>query len=237
MPDRAGTPGATDFGDLVLLTGRLAYASPHWTPAYTSASPIRAAADLAATPDRIPIVLAAVHHATGAISRADTTDHQAVRTTAGQGRLYLPTRLMPDGYDIPHRYTRAPGPRTDALLAMYVTATSVSALVTEVLDDLAAAIDAPSTLLGAHRNFENPQPGTRRHEGNRRAERAAEPGAPPQAAQIERVLHSLQITEPAMLLRAVAIDQADSDLLAEANAKSRSRNSLTASPAQPIRQT
>ena len=228
------TAAAADFGDLVLRAGRLAYASPHWTPA--CASPVRAAADLAPTGDGIPIVVAAVHHAADAISRVGIADHQAVRTTAGLGRLYLPTRLMPEGYDIPYRYTRASGPRTDALLAMYVTATSVSALVTEVLDDLAAAIDAPSTVLGARRNFENPQPGPRRHEPDRRAEPAAEPGAPPQAAQIERVLHSLQITESAMLLRAAAIDQAGSDLLAEASAKSRSRDSLTASPAQPVRQ-
>jgi len=55
-----------------------------------------------------------------------------------------------------------------------------------------------------------------------------QPAPPGQATQIEHLLHSLQITELALLLRAAALDQATHELLAEANAKSRQQDSATA---------
>ena len=48
----------------------------------------------------------------------------------------------------------------------------------------------------------------------------------PQAGQTELVLRSLQITEPAMLLRAAAIDEAACDLVTRAAASSRQRNTI-----------
>ena len=229
------TAADADFGDLALRIGRLAYDSPHWTPACASTSPIRAPADLAATPDGVSVMLAAVHHAADAISRVAAADQQAVRTAAGEDRLYLPTRLMPESYDIPYRYTLAPRWHTDTLLVAYATAVSASARVTQVLDDVADAINAPSTMLGASRNFERLQTDARRREGHGLAHDEAPSTMPPttpwHATQVECLLHSLQITDPAMLLRAVAIDQASYDLVAQAAAKAIKRDSI-AGPTQ-----
>jgi hypothetical protein len=48
----------------------------------------------------------------------------------------------------------------------------------------------------------------------------------PRAGQVEDILRSLHITEPGMLLRAAAIDDAAHDMLAHASASSRNRNSI-----------
>jgi cell wall assembly regulator SMI1 len=100
-----------DFEDLALRVGRLAYAKPRWTPSHAAASPPRSPADLAPTPDGISGVLAAIHHTADAISRVGAADQQAIRAAAAERRLYMPTRLMPEGYDIPYRYIHAPTPR------------------------------------------------------------------------------------------------------------------------------
>jgi len=107
-PGPVRTPAAGDFADLALRTGRLAYDSPQWTPAHAGASLIRSPAGLAPAPDTLGAVLSAVHHAADAISRTGTADQQASHAAAAGSRLYLPTRLMPEEYDIPHPYTRAP---------------------------------------------------------------------------------------------------------------------------------
>jgi hypothetical protein len=97
------TPVAIEIGDLALRTGRLAYRNPHWRPAYGNASLIRGPADLAESPGDVITVLAAIHHVADAISRIAATDRAAVLDAAGS-RLYVPTRLLPENYDIPQPY-------------------------------------------------------------------------------------------------------------------------------------
>jgi hypothetical protein len=121
------TPVAADIGDLALRAGRLVYRNPNWTPARADASPLRDPADLAPTPADLLTVLAAVHHAADAASRIATSDQHAATTAAAQTRLYIPVRLLPDKYDIPHPYAFAPRKYTDALLAAYHTAAHAAA--------------------------------------------------------------------------------------------------------------
>ena len=60
-----------------------------------------------------------------------------------------------------------------------------------------------------------------------RAQAAPLPGVlQPRAGQVEDILHSLDITEPGMLLRAAAIDEAARDVLADATVSSRNRDSI-----------
>ena len=223
----ASTPIAAELGDLALRTGRLAYADPDWTPGYAGASALRGRAALARARDDIPTVIAAIHHAADAITRIALRHQQAVRTAASERRLYLPTRLMPEEYDIPRPYTLAPSKRTDKLLTTYTTAINASTRVTEALDELAATTGAPSAILGIHRGFARLQayqrPPDRTDVPHSQARPALPPVTPDQGTQIELLLHRLHITEPALLLHAAAIDQASTDLLAEATAKSRNR--------------
>jgi hypothetical protein len=97
-------PAAADAADLVLWMGRLAYRDPRWTPARRHTSALRDPAGLAADPDAIPAVLAAVHHASDAVTRLLAADREAIRAAAATRQLFTPTRLLPDGHDIPYRY-------------------------------------------------------------------------------------------------------------------------------------
>jgi hypothetical protein len=222
------TPVAEEIGDLALRAGRLAYRNPHWTPACSDTSLIRDPADLAQVPGDINAVLAAVHHAADAISRIAAKDQEAVAAAAAGSRLYVPVRLLPDKYDIPHPYTPAPRQHADALMAAYDTAVEAAARVTEALDDLATAVDSPSSLLAAARQA----PAEARQEPRRQQQ----PAAPPYIitsvpGRTEHALRELQIHDPALLLRAAVIDQAARDLVAEAATKAHSRDTVTFGPA------
>ena len=220
------TPAASEITDLVLRTGRLAYRNPRWTPAHSSTSQIRDPADLAHSPADIVTVLDAVHHATDAIHQIAATDHQAVLAAAAASRLYVPTRLLPDKYDIPHPYTCAPRAHADALLAAYDTAIEATTRITAALDDLATAVNSPSSLLAAARRSS----ATARQDHRRQQDQRPAPRAhivTPVPGRTEQALRKLHIRDPALLLRAAVIDQAARDLVAEATAKAHSRDSVS----------
>jgi hypothetical protein len=225
------TPVATEISDLVLRTGRLAYRDPHWTPGYSDASLLRDPADLAQAPTGIVSVLAAVHHAADAISRISYADHQAVHDAAASNRLYVPTRVLPENYDIPHPYAPAPRARSGALLDAYHAAIDATIRSTAALDDLAAAVDAPSSLLTAARRAS----ATVQHDQRRQhdQQQAAQPTVvTPVPGRTEQALRKLRIRDPALLLRAAVIDQAASDLVTEAAAKAHSRDIVTGPPSR-----
>ena len=232
------TPVASEISDLVLRTGRLAYRNPRWTPAHSHTSQIRDPADLAHSPADIITVLAAVHHAADAIHQIAATDHQAVLDAASASRLYVPTRLLPDKYDIPHPYTCAPRAHSDALLAAYDTAIEATTRITAALDDLATAVNAPSSLLAAARRAS----ATARQDQRRQQDQRPAPRphiVTPVPGRTEQALRKLHIRDPALLLRAAVIDQAARDLITEATAKAHSRDSVsgrTSRPASGIRQ-
>ncbi|MBO0877283.1 MAG: hypothetical protein J2P19_28220 [Pseudonocardia sp.] len=145
------SPVTAEFGDLVLRMGRLAYQNPQWTPAVGTVGHWRDSATLAITARDVAAVLAAVHQAADATVRIGEEEMEAVRTASVDGRLYLPTRLMPDDYDVPRRYTPAPLSTTNGILATYGTAVEASTRVANALDTLASTLDAPSELLSALR--------------------------------------------------------------------------------------
>jgi hypothetical protein len=226
------SPVAREIDDLVLRTGRLAYQNPNWAPAYGDASLIRDPTDLARSAHDVIAVLAAVHHATDAISQIAATDYRAVLDAAADGRLYVPTRLLPDTYDIPQPYTTAPRAYTDALLTAYETATNATTRITASLDNLATAVNAPSNLLAAARRASaETRQQQRRNHGQRPVRQPHL--ATPLPGRTEQALLKLQIRDPALLLRAAIIDQAAQDLLTEATTKAHSRDSITRRASRP----
>ena len=239
---RAGiSPVAAEMDDLVLRIGRLAYRNPGWTPACGDASLARQAADLAPNADAISTVLAAVHHATDTLTHIAVTDRRCVRQAAADHRLYIPTRLLPEDYDIPRSYTPAPRSRVTALLDGYRLAVKTCTAATTALDDLALAAGAPSRVLAAAHtapavtNRQAPAPGQVQADRTRDLVSSGQlPAMPVQPGRIEDVVRDLQLTEPALLLRAAAIDEAARDLLAEATAKA-GRQTPSHKPTRPIR--
>ncbi len=239
---RAGiSPVAAEMDDLVLRIGRLAYRNPGWTPACGDASLARQAADLAADADGISTVLAAVHHATDTLTHIAVTDQRCVRQTAADHRLYIATRLLPDDYDIPRSYNPAPRSRVTALLDGYRLAVKSCTAATTALDDLALASGAASRVLAAAHtapavtNRQGPVPGQAQPDRTRALVSSRQlPATPMQPGRIEDMVRDLQLTEPALLLRAAAIDEATRDLLAEATAKA-GRQARRRKPTRPLR--
>ena len=227
---RAITPVAAELGDLVLRTGRLAYCNPRWTPAVADTSLTRDLAELAGTASDIRIVLAAVHHAADAIACIAIHDREAVCGAADDHRLYMPTRLLPENYDIPCRYAPVPSQRTSELVGAYDTAARVTRSAARTLGDLAVSIDSTSAALAAARTSAV-SPATARppaEDGGAQEQTQPAPARVPrrQAGEIEHILRSLQITEPTMLLRAAAVDDAARDVLAHASLSSSKRDAI-----------
>ncbi len=223
------TPVAHEISDLAVQTGRLAYRDPQWTPAHSGASLIRDPADLAHAPGDIFIALAAVHQAADAISQIAAKDHQAVLDAATGNRLYVPTRLLPDKYDIPHPYAPAPRAYAGALLAAYDTAIDAATRIATALDDVATAVNAASSMLAAARRAAAAAGHDQRRQQDQRL--ASRPHAlTPVPGRAEQALRKLKIRDPALLLRAAVIDQAAYDLVAQATMAAHSRD-IVAGPA------
>jgi hypothetical protein len=234
-PGQDISPVAAEIEDLVLRTGRLAYDNPRWTPDRADASPARNPAHLAATVSDLSAAIGAVHHAIDAISRIAACDTDAVRDAASVRRLYLPTRLLPEHYDIPCPYAPAPSALAAELAGCYDTAATATRSAAVALDKLAVTTGSPSSTLAIARLSAGSPVTARQPADNDRTQTPALPAPlpgvpPPRAGQVEDILHSLHITEPGMLLRAAAIDQAARDVLAHATASSRNRDSINQPP-------
>jgi hypothetical protein len=147
QPGAPTGPVTAELTDLVLRTGRLAYANQRWTPARAQATRLRGPADLAPAVSDLVAEIGALHTAADAITCTATADQEAVQTAAGAGHLYLPTRLLPGDCDTPRRYTPVPLPLAKDLLASYGTAVETSTALTALLDNLAATVGAPTVIL------------------------------------------------------------------------------------------
>ena len=134
----------TELSDLLLRMGRLARDNPHWAPARADRAPLRPPADLAPDADAVRAVVAAVHHAVDALAGLAIVDLKAVAAADRASRLYVPTRLVPERYDIPRRFVTAPAVRFRALRDAYQEARDASITARLPPDEITIAARAPS---------------------------------------------------------------------------------------------
>jgi hypothetical protein len=140
---------------------------------------------------------------------------RAQRRAAGDaGRLLVPTRSLPDRFDIPYPFAPAPRGRVNELLGAYHEAGSASAQVTAHVATVAADARAPSHILTVARAAII---GDREFLASSDRE-SAQPEPEPHDAEdlpgpLERILHDLGVTSPVMLTRASAIDQLGEQLI------------------------
>ena len=142
---------AAEAAGLALWTGRLAYASPDWTPALGPRHAARPAAELAASPEQLRHVIDAIHHASHTLAQVAEADRSQARSASMTGRLIVPTRSLPDSFDVPYRFAPAPGTRSAPLLSSYDLALQASKAATDAIAELAADVKAPSQMLTAYR--------------------------------------------------------------------------------------
>jgi hypothetical protein len=203
---------APDAADLALWTGRLAYTNPAWTPALGPSHTTRTPEALAPGPRDLPAVVAAVHQAIETLTQIAAADRGQIRAAAKAGRLLVPTRSLPDRFDIPHPFAPAPRDRVEALLGAYHHARTASAQATATLATIAAEVRAPSHILARARaaiirDSEIMANGQQKSAEQETQDAEACPGP------VERILHDLGVTNPTMLLRASCIDQLGEQLI------------------------
>ena len=219
------TPAMSEAGDLLLRMGRLVWDNPQWTPARAHRGPPREPAALAPGPDGFATVLSAAHQAADALARVAVTDTATVEAAARAGRLYMPTRSLPEGYDVPRAFAPALTGTVLELQDTYHDAADASIRALRVLDELAIAVAAPSKTLALARAAASVQ--TRRRGGQGTwpddnsshdlprtdvsfIDSRASTGLP---GPVERAVRRRRIHDPVILLRAAAIDNAARDLI------------------------
>jgi len=220
------TQAMTDASDLVLRMGRLVWDDPHWTPARSRRAPHPDPAVLAPGTSAVVTVITAVHESVDAFARVAKADMDAVESADHAGRLYVPTRSLPDD-DVPRPFATAPAYRCHVLHEAYVAALDASAQAARVLDELAVAVGAPSTMLAHVRVAASAQS---RRRGSQPRPGSGIPGDPTlsgtpfrnsrvatgRPGPVEEAIRARRVRDPVVLLRAAAIDNAARELIIQA---------------------
>jgi hypothetical protein len=210
---------AAETRDLALWTGRLSYANPGWTLASGPAQIARTPESLAAGPEQVPPVIAAVHQVSATLTRLARVELEQIRVAAEAGRILVPTRSLPGEFDIPRPFARALQAHVDRLLSHYREAAYASRQITAAIEPAAEAARAPSRTLtsaatalghrhvGAHEKDKVP---------NDFAGAAPDLDADDRPGPVERTLRQLGVDRPDVLRRGAEIDQAGSRLIIDA---------------------
>jgi len=211
------SPAAAETSDLALWTGRLAFASPEWTPASGPRHPARFPASLVASPQDLRHIVTAVHYTCESLTSLARTGRNQIHAAAGASRILVPTRALPDSIDIPYAFATAPHERAASVMSRYRDAAAASNHATSVVAVVAEAVHSPSQILTVARDAVR----TGHDGGPRRAPEATlSRGASNQARNlpgpVENVLNQLGVTDPRLLERASTLDSDGAHLIMEA---------------------
>jgi hypothetical protein len=206
--------------DLTLWTGRLAYADAKWTLRSGPDHPPRPPESLASTPEDLRSVIAAVHHASAALSQLAEAEHERVAAAARAGRILVPTRTLTEDFDIPRPYARAPRQRVRQLLAQYRDTAQATGQTVDRVGKIASATQAPSRVLATVRAATVAVPASRQNE-DRSHKPEQERQDPVQdsseiAGPLERTLRRLGVDQPDLIARGAELDRAAERLLVDA---------------------
>ena len=145
------TSATTELDDLVLRTGRLAFANPAWTPAARQRAPRRNPALLAPDRSSLLTVVGAIHQVADAIAVMAEADLAAITVIGDNGRFYMPNAILWDGRAKFRNYAAAPPDRVQLLRDVYQVIVNTSRTAATALDRLAMEARAPSRLLALAR--------------------------------------------------------------------------------------
>jgi hypothetical protein len=176
-----------------------------------------------------------MHHAGHALAVVAGAEQDQARTASIHGRLIVPTRSLPESFDVPYRFAPAPGIRTTPLLTRYDQALQASGEAAGALTQIATEIRAANRSLAVNRAAVRVGPGSaaepvlvtsQRHlldsvqEAGLHATSAPAPSAraPQQvpAGPVERILLDLDVTSRADLEQAATLDAAADRLILRA---------------------
>jgi hypothetical protein len=209
------TPETTDLSDLVIRMGRIAFDNPRWTPQHP-AEP-RSAPSLFSSAADAANVLAAVHQGADALTAIANGHWLAVTTAIRAGRLYVPTRSLPERYNVPRRYAQMPPERAEELVGAYTAAARASAGAADSLSTIVLAVGGPSRHIALARHA------IRREESPDFQAAAPSPAktATPPGQRLAQRLAALGVADIDLVLRAAVIDKAAASLIGEADRRIR----------------
>jgi hypothetical protein len=218
-------PVINDMSDLLLRIGRITFANSGWTPARAERAPLRRPEELATTATGLVSVVTAAHETADALACVAAADRQAVKLADCAWRLHVPTRCLPDDYDIPYPFGAPAREQVGAILIAYDTAVTASTEAAATLGEVALRIDAPSAPLATARklaSLADASPETHReYDGTELRRAARRMGESQITGPVERKLIKLGVTDARTLLQAAAIDHAGRNLITSAkNARS-----------------
>jgi hypothetical protein len=217
-------PTGPDAGDLMVRLGRLAFGDPAWTPSLGSRAPARNLPDRSADGVRFVVAVEAMHHAADALARTGAADFSAVQTAVRASRLYVPTRTLPEEYDVPYKFGHAAPAQAAKVIDAYQAVVEAAVHMVEDLDALAVTLHSPSRMLAAARAAAHPEQRDGQAEvlgGLAARPSSLLPGEPSviegiHPGPVEQAVRRMHTTDPLLLLRARAIDLAGRELLTEA---------------------
>jgi hypothetical protein len=126
---------------------------------------------------------------------------------------------LPDQYDIPYRFARAPRERVELLLERYADAAQASRQAADRVGKVAEIIRAPSRPLALARSAVTGRP-NQVPDVTDVSLRSVEPSGDTSATRVpgpvETTLHDLGVTDPALLARSAEIDRDAERLIIEA---------------------
>jgi hypothetical protein len=219
-------PAIADTGDLILRLGRIAFGDLGWGPARARSRRLADPVVLAPDGAQLVSVVSAVHRAVDAAARVGAADLRGVEMAVRASRLYVRTRSLPEGYDVPYRFAHAIS--VDDLLDSYGVAVEAGWRAVGDLHALAVALRAPSRVLAAARAATRPAVGGVLGREQGRAAKAVisavsgrgpAAGVPP--GPVEQSVLRLRTADPFLLLRAKTIDAAARELIGEAQEAAR----------------
>jgi hypothetical protein len=202
---------AAETSNLALWTGRLTYTDPGWNLSSSTTSPPRPVRELAGTPAQQRHTVAAVHEAASALDLLAAASQRQVQTAARAGRILVPVSSIPDSFDIPCPFTRAPAERISALLEVYLDAEWASADAKATIAEVAEAVEAPSRVLAAAARIAEHRP--HRSGPDRTWAQHLAAIHHPEAGPTERLLRDLNVSDSEVLTRAAEIDRASERLV------------------------
>jgi hypothetical protein len=222
------TPETTDLSDLVIRMGRIAFDNPHWTPQHP-AEP-RSPASLFSSAGDAESVLAAVHQSADALAAIANGQQLAITTAIRAGRLYVPTRSLPEGYNVPRRYAQMPPERAGELLGIYATAARTSTAAADSLSTVVLAAGGPSRHIALARKAARLE-----EAAGTPAEVPAPPSTPQPAPRLAQRLAALGVADIDLVLRAAVIDKAAASLIGEADRRIRIEPATPSDQEDPVR--
>lgn len=217
------SPTVTDTSDLVVRLERLAFADPGWTPIRARKAPVRGIADLAPDSRQAAAVVGAIHHAADALACMATADLRAVDGAIRGSRIHVPTRTLPESFNVPHRCWNVTLAGEAALMDVYRAAVGASERLAVELDEVAFTMNTPSRIRAAARAaIRARETGSRETAHSRPAESATasstelKPALSATPGPIEQAVRSIGGADVIVLMRARAMDATASRLIAEA---------------------